>query len=310
VTADQPNIDIGENFNVTSTANILTLFLLPLAATFFRRIVIAGCDGRPLDESDYFWKHDKSSQFNDKMAAIRAAHPGFFAIDYNEYYLEHCQTVAKWIDTAERAGKTVENMTPSYVPALRERYTDPLSRRGDVAEVVILDPDAKGHFGHFLAFDDKLEAACRAKGLEFSIFGRVDCADDVVDARRHFERVFTRHSWTIGNRPKGGPSREDLEAVEKELRKALKLRAEKGLSRRTLLYMYCGSLPMARIVRDVLADYENVCAVINLFWLSFMDYRAKSYKDEWVDFVRECLKDDRIALYVPTERLAGGRIRP
>ena len=56
--AEVPNLNLLEEFHVTSTGNVLTLYLLPLAATLFDRIGIMGCDGRPLQENNYFWKHD------------------------------------------------------------------------------------------------------------------------------------------------------------------------------------------------------------------------------------------------------------
>lgn len=121
VAADAPNLDLAQALQVTTTSNVLTLFLIPLAATFFEDIRIFGCDGRPLDQNGYFWSHDKASQFNDEMAAIRRAHPAFFAIDYDDYYLTHCNTLETWLSAAEAAGKRVTNHTPSFIPALIAR---------------------------------------------------------------------------------------------------------------------------------------------------------------------------------------------
>ena len=119
--AEQPNLNLLEQFHVTSTGNVLTLYLLPLAATLFDKIGIAGCDGRPLQEDKYFWKHDPSSQFVNKMSVIQDAHGAFFAIDYNDYYLTHCDILQKWLTAAEGIGKEVRNLTPSYIPALQKR---------------------------------------------------------------------------------------------------------------------------------------------------------------------------------------------
>ena len=119
--AEQPNLNLLEQFHVTSTGNVLTLYLLPLATTLFNKIGIMGCDGRPLKEDNYFWKHDPSSQFVNKMSVIQEAHGAFFAIDYNDYYLTHCDTLQKWLTAAEGIGKEARNLTPSYIPALQER---------------------------------------------------------------------------------------------------------------------------------------------------------------------------------------------
>lgn len=116
-----PNLDLQKHHFVTTTANILTLFLLPLAATLFDTIRIAGCDGRPIEENNYFWKHDPSSQLTGRMDDIKAAHPAFFKMSYDDYYEQHCKTLARWLDTIESQGKQIENLTPSYIPALQSR---------------------------------------------------------------------------------------------------------------------------------------------------------------------------------------------
>ena len=302
---EEPNLDLAKNFYVASTANVLTLFLIPLASTFFKDISLAGCDGRSLDEDGYFWGHDKASQFSDQMEKIKQAHPAFFVIDYNDYYMDHCNTLGKWLTKAEEAGNTISNLTPSYIPALRDRYTDPLFKAGKISEVIMLDPDALDHFGHYLSFDDKLHDACESDGIAFTVFGNVNCSSEVVDARPFFEPVFNIHSWALGNRPKG-PKESDLLAFSDQLRRSLRLRKEQGLTRNSLLYMYCGSLPAARAVRNVLNEFENVSAVICLFWLSFVDYRNSIYVKEWGPFLQECMQRKNIVLTVPTKRLAIG----
>jgi hypothetical protein len=116
------NMDPTQTFVFTACPNILTLFLIPLAATLGEEIWIAGCDGRPLADNKYFWKHDQSVQFSDKMNDIQRAHPSFFKISYDDYYFLHCATVDHWLRRAERNGRTVVNMTPSFIPALYRRY--------------------------------------------------------------------------------------------------------------------------------------------------------------------------------------------
>ena len=119
---------LTESLAVSTTSNILTLYLLPLAAYFFDDIVIAGCDGRPLRDNEYYWSHSKASQYNDKMQDIQQAHPGFFSVDYDAYYLKHCFILDKWIRRLEDDGKTVTNLTPSYIPALYARTSSDISR--------------------------------------------------------------------------------------------------------------------------------------------------------------------------------------
>lgn len=121
VTGDDPNLNLHDEFHVTTTANIMTLFLIPLATTFFKTIYTAGFDGRPLEENNYFWKHDPKVQIVERMDDIKLAHPAFFAIDYDEYYLTHIDIVERWLTAAEAKGFMFRNFTQSYVPALKSR---------------------------------------------------------------------------------------------------------------------------------------------------------------------------------------------
>lgn len=121
-----PNLDLIAAPQVTTTSNILTLFQIPLAATLAPRIAIAGCDGRPLSHNDYFWSHDPKVQINDRMAQIRAAHPAFFDISYDDYYTSHIDTLARWVGACEAAGHEVVSLTPSHIPALQSRQVPEL----------------------------------------------------------------------------------------------------------------------------------------------------------------------------------------
>ncbi|MFP4107188.1 MAG: glycosyltransferase family 2 protein, partial [Phycisphaerae bacterium] len=118
------NLDLEKEFRVETISNILTLMLLPLASTLFDEVCIGGCDGRKLSEDGYFWTHHKASQINEEMESIQRAHPGFFAIDFNDYYLRHCETLEQWLAAGEARGVAYRNITHSYIPALRRR-SDP-----------------------------------------------------------------------------------------------------------------------------------------------------------------------------------------
>ncbi len=112
----------SRDFSFFPFSNVLTLALIPLAAEFSDIIRIAGCDGRPPENSSYFWTHDSKVQFNDEMDNIQQVHPAFFAIDYNDYYFQHCKGLLKLLQAFEKKGKTFEVMTPSHISALSERY--------------------------------------------------------------------------------------------------------------------------------------------------------------------------------------------
>src|SRR5690606_3129376 len=164
------NFSLDKDFDLKTTANILTFLMVPLAGTFADEIGILGCDGRPLSEDKYFWGHNAKTQINDKMANIRAVHPGFFAIDYNDYYLEHCSMLEQQLQAAERNGKKVHSLAFSHIPALSSRAkrtwrkfsasVDEAPRRA-----AIIDPDGVDTSGHFLAYNTQLGDALAKMGV-------------------------------------------------------------------------------------------------------------------------------------------------
>lgn len=115
------NIELNKDPSLAITSNVLTLMLLPVAGYLYKKIIIGGCDGRPLHENQYYWRHSSSAQYSDKMAGVRSIHPGFFEIDFDEYYLKHCFVVDRWIQELEIRGKRIEVLTSSYIPSLRDR---------------------------------------------------------------------------------------------------------------------------------------------------------------------------------------------
>lgn len=125
-TGREPNVDLRKKYELAPTANVLTLMMLPLAFTWFDRVSVMGCDGRPPAENKYFWSHDPKSQIADKMDDVKRAHPSFFAISYDDYYIEHCETLRKLIEKGERGGKSLRNLTASYIPVLAERMAEPV----------------------------------------------------------------------------------------------------------------------------------------------------------------------------------------
>jgi glycosyltransferase involved in cell wall biosynthesis len=202
------NFDLRENFFVKTTANILTLLLLPLATTLARQVNLIGCDGRPLEQDDYFWGHGKSVQINDKMENIQRVHPGFFAIDYNEYYFEHCHTLSNLLDQAEDAGWRFAHQGPSHIPALRDRTAARMSlpltdARADAAQVrksgatscIVLEPDGVGMGGHYVRWHRNLiaELGHRFERVEVLCNRKQDPALYPCPARP----TFTAFSWSI-----------------------------------------------------------------------------------------------------------------
>jgi glycosyltransferase involved in cell wall biosynthesis len=149
------NLDLGVDFRVRTTDNILTFLMIPLAASLARDLYVIGCDGRPLEQDDYFWKHNERTQFTVEMVAIRKAHPSFFRIDYNDYYLRHCEKLEHYARAVELAGGGLFSMWQSHIPALRSRLRLPAPvRSGRI--IVSINPDLQDEFGHWLHYDQRL----------------------------------------------------------------------------------------------------------------------------------------------------------
>jgi hypothetical protein len=110
-----------KRFKTRDYANILTRYMLPIAAGLSDEISLLGFDGRRPSEK-YFWNHNPSTQYG-SMDSTQMCHPAFFRdISYGGYYDAHCANLEKMIATFENAGKTIRSLGESEIPALRDRY--------------------------------------------------------------------------------------------------------------------------------------------------------------------------------------------
>lgn len=300
-------VDLGRDFYINPFPNVLTLMLLPVAATLADTIHVAGCDGRRLLDDSFFWSHDKKVQFSDQMAEIQAAHPGFFDIDYNDYYTEHCQDLEKVLAALEAAGKTVVNETPSLIPALHSRQRQDGETAAEMAElpltaIAMLDPDAKDDWGHFLAYDKRVATTTQAQGLEFFLICRQELEPRFRPAEASgFLPVFSVHSWTVGN--KSPARREDVMQFARELDQALD-RIECDTPGRICLFFYVGSIEVAEMLEYLLIERPRISAVINLFWSYAFDQGDPAYRARWYPVLRRLMRHPRIHLTHSTPQIA------
>lgn len=110
-----------QRFCVRATGNILTFYMLPLAAALGRRIRIGGSDGRRRGET-YFWRHGSSVQYEGLMETAFRTHPAFFRDRvYTDYYRRHTRQLESQLTWMERQGRSVESVTSTHIPALRRR---------------------------------------------------------------------------------------------------------------------------------------------------------------------------------------------
>lgn len=190
------NSDISESFSVKSTANILTLLLLPVATTFSDSVNILGCDGRPFEEDDYFWGHGKTVQINSKMDNIQQVHPGFFKIDYNEYYFEHCHTLECLMRKGESEGKTFKHHANSFIPALRDRNESyKLTKSIKGKHVLLIEPDGIGVNGHYVPWYNQVLGELDKHNTQVTVLCNLKQDPALYNSKGI--NVFTSHSWGI-----------------------------------------------------------------------------------------------------------------
>ena len=120
------NVQLLDAFQVCSLESVLNLLMLPVASTLADEVYFIGCDGRKPDDKG-FWSHHRDSQYTGLMQTVKDCHPGFFALDYVDYYERYCEHIAAVIAAGESLGKTYASLVPSYVPALAKRPYRPNS---------------------------------------------------------------------------------------------------------------------------------------------------------------------------------------
>jgi len=194
------NIDLRQHFQVWPIDNILTLLMIPLGVSLAEELHIIGCDGRVPDEGKRFWKHNAKTQIGELYETVRSTHPGFFDLDYQDYYDRHCDNLDRWLSKAEGHGVLCQSMVESYIPALRRRSLTPsVHLEADPASesafrVVSINPDASGAFGHFLHHDQRIREQVEASGGEFLA---LISQDSDLDPKVAGLPVFTDSSWSV-----------------------------------------------------------------------------------------------------------------
>ena len=325
-TADEPQLDLTQAFHVTSTKNILTLLLLPLACTLFTEIGIAGCDGRKLEDNQYFWEHHKESQINDEMVQIQKAHPSFFAIDYNDYYLEHLDTLGRWLLAGEEKGCRFTNLTPSYIPCLVSRsapsalsaLAPPTVEPGSSADqlralalqannsgrvCVSLAQDVKDDFGHYLHYEEALWQAFRRAGVPMLSLAHQQAAQLSAEQAflfpcfSDFSYELNRHDAEQSNRQHR--FRQELEAVHAQLSPQLKPNTQLHY------YSYLSSLNALEALLPFAIRHSGVRFHLNLFYLMLESFPLPDLvKSRCSQLCSQAATAGNIVLYADTQELA------
>lgn len=315
MTGDDYNLNIEEKFAILGLPNVLTLLLLPVASTYFDHVGISGCDGRPLSQDSYFWGHHKASQFGDQMDAIQLAHPGFFTISYNDYYLRHCSELERFCNQMERVGKTVHAVTGSFIPALRKRgAAEPMVPPKGEAEVdpvvLTLAPDLNDKASEDWMCALNLSPKIQAGGHAFWLSGNQRYAeglktDDEDALPTTIERVtfnLTRQSDNLFNVDWSDEARskKQHDRVKGEVRAAVEsaLLATEG---RVHAFLKNGSLHHAAFVYEVIREQPRLSAYVGLHWFSSAEAWTSDFLKRWGWLLKAADRDPRLTLACSTK---------
>lgn len=301
--ADWPdNFDLRNHAAVRPYPNVLTMLMLPIAATLADSLALIGFDGRDPRDS-YFWRHGSTVQFDEELKDIRLVHPGFFEVDYADYYEEHVANLERLLSLLEARGKEIRPLAASFIPALRRRATSQsLERTSGTkqthAALVSITPDWIGSFGHFGPFERRVHEVAAAAGLShvaLASAGLLDTDDWQVP-------TFSEATFASGSR--FGPSGQRFEG---ELRTAL---AGLSLEPEAVVFFYTADVWHLPATLAVAIEHPGIRFVLNL--QRSHDWIAKALEggDLWVeglvDLLRSCLdiaSQMNVEICVDTEAL-------
>ena len=253
------NLDLRSLFKVKTTSNILTLLLLPLATTFAKSVNVLGCDGRPFENDDYFWGHGKSVQINSEMDNIQEVHPGFFKIDYNEYYFEHCHILDVMVSKAYKSGIKIQHKAPSFIPALRDTFALSVKEL-TFDHAVIIEPDGIGTNGHYVPWHNQLISELKKFNKSITVLCNRKQNASLYDAEA--VNTFTSHSWAISrsdwSKKKNFVDHASYKKFASELESYLEENKSKYTGKILTLFCYYGSIQIVDILNKLKRKSKNL----------------------------------------------------
>jgi len=263
--------------------NVLTMLMLPLAASFATSIALIGFDGRSPGES-YFWRHGSTVQFKDELDEIKQVHPGFFNIDYDDYYSTHVAQLEGIIRGLEARGLEVRSLTRSHMNPLRRRYDLPNKvvaqhRPTSGPRLVSLTPDWIDDFGHFGPFERRLHQSASEAGLD-----HIAVASAALEPSGDWQIPF----FTDPATNKGGGQ------FSEEMRTALQAA---DLSPGSVVFFYAGDVWHIPPVLDTAREHPAVKFVVNLMkshsWIDSALREDNPWARSQADLLKICLSAAR-----------------
>lgn len=254
------NLDLDIAPIVRPYPNILTLLMLPLAASLSRSIELFGFDGRKKTDVAY-WSHGTSVQMNDLLAAHQTFHSGFHSIQFQDYFTEHSEQLEEVLSAVERKGTVVKSMTPSTIPALEKRDVAVNSSGKLVSSsILLISPGWKSAFGHYESWNTALHAAASRRGVQYKTL--VDCKatsplpEWAVPSLAEQAGI---REFNAGHFPSERQSAEELKRlIEKEIR---------SMPGPITVFIYEATRRDVGIWRELAGEFPEVRFVCNLLWV-------------------------------------------
>ena len=113
------NVNLLKKKTLKATSNVLTAFLLPIASSISKNIIMIGFDGKTKEDKNIFWKYDKKSQFIESIDHTKNAHPAFYHVDYDCYYEKHMQELELLVKLLKFKGYQMKTYGSSNIPVLK-----------------------------------------------------------------------------------------------------------------------------------------------------------------------------------------------
>lgn len=306
------NLDLRQELAVRPHPNVLTMLMLPLATTFANDLHLVGFDGRTSADTG-FWRHGPTVQLGRELEEIRDVHPGFFNVDYSDYYDEHLAVLETVITAAEQIGVRVRPRSASFMAPLRRRDcsqspTRPPPRSASSAIIVSITPDWVNQFGHFGPWERALSRAAIDAGLDHRSLASL--ALDTTD-----EHVFPTFSHGTVSRPPSDP-----ELFESQLRHAIEsIKSEK---RSLFVCFYTADVWHLPVLLSLARSYPKDRFFVNLMRvrlkLSGRQFPGRLGRDGAISLLAEgveAARNTNVALCLDTEaavddleRLTGLRV--
>ncbi len=127
-TTAEPNFDLLTQFAAPQLDSVLNVLMLPMAATFAKKIWLLGIDGKSPEpkKNEDFWTHAQGAQYFDLVDTGHQCHPTFDAHRQASTYVRYLRSTEETLRLGElNHGIEYRSLCPSHIPPVNERAVPP-----------------------------------------------------------------------------------------------------------------------------------------------------------------------------------------